>query len=68
MSDMPTERQPSRRLPAHIAEELQTAQNLVYARHADVAQTRAVLAREEAELSDAMAHLNKVINSLLWEN
>ncbi|WP_431997775.1 hypothetical protein [Streptomyces fungicidicus] len=57
--------QPGRRLPAHVADELQTAQTLVYARHADVAQARADLAREEAALSEAMAQLNKVINSLL---
>ncbi|MFC8002927.1 hypothetical protein ACFUCH_03665 [Streptomyces olivaceus] len=57
--------QPSRRLPAHLAEELSTAQTLVYARQADVAQTRATLAHEEATLSEAMAQLNKVIHSLL---
>ncbi|GAA4676802.1 hypothetical protein GCM10023347_33910 [Streptomyces chumphonensis] len=55
----------SRQLSVYKAEELREAQNLVYARHADVAQARADLAREEAALSDAMTLLNKVIDSLL---
>ncbi|MFD5217477.1 hypothetical protein ACFWMH_07390 [Streptomyces tendae] len=65
MSSATSDRQPSRRLPAHLTEELQTAQTLVYARHADVAQARADLAREEAALGEAIAQLNKVIHSLL---
>lgn len=59
---------PQRHLPAHVAEELQTAQNLVCARQADVAQTRATLAHEEAALNEAMTNLNKVIDSLLWKD
>lgn len=53
------------RLRAHAAEELRTAQNLVYERQADVAQTRANLAHEEAALSEAMTNLNKVIDYLI---
>ncbi|WP_193783100.1 hypothetical protein [Streptomyces sp. E5N91] len=52
-------------LPAHSTEELREAQSLVYARHADVAQARADLAREEAALGEALTHLNKAINALL---
>lgn len=57
--------QPKRRLPAHIAEELQEAQTRVYARHADVTQARAELFPLEAALAEATADLNKVITSLL---
>ncbi|MFH8528120.1 hypothetical protein ACH4GE_06795 [Streptomyces tendae] len=57
--------QPSPKLPAHLADELSAAQTLVYQRQADVAQTRATLAHEEAALSEAMTELNKVIHSLL---
>lgn len=61
----PPAEQPSLRLPAHLADELQTAQLLVYARYADVAQARADLAREEAALGEAMTQLNKAVTSLL---
>ncbi|MFG2683149.1 hypothetical protein [Streptomyces sp. NPDC048392] len=53
------------KLPAHATEELREAQTLVYARQVDVAQARADLAREEATLGEAIAHLNKAINALL---
>ncbi|RMB81288.1 hypothetical protein [Streptomyces shenzhenensis] len=53
------------RLRAHAAEELRTAQTLVYARQADVAQARAILAQEEVALSEAMTNLNKVIDYLI---
>ncbi|GHI91288.1 hypothetical protein [Streptomyces olivaceus] len=56
------------RLRTHAAEELRTAQNLVYARQADVAQTRAILAQEEAALNEAMTNLNQVIDYLVKES
>ena len=52
-------------LPAHVADELQTAQMRVYRATADAADARATLASAEAELSEALTHLNRVIDSVL---
>jgi hypothetical protein len=53
------------RLPAHVAEQLQVAQKRVYQRTVDVADARVSLASLETELGEALADLNRVINSVL---
>jgi hypothetical protein len=52
-------------LPAHVGDELQTAQLRVYRATADAADARAALASAEVELGEALTQLNRVIDSLL---
>lgn len=55
-------------LPAHIADELGTAQTRVYEAHADVAQARADLAHHEAALSEAITAMNTIVTSLILKS